>query len=80
MHSVAAGDRAGGSAQPGSRTALTRARRAAVYSFNPASATLARHPVPAYSTPWWVTAGQGEVWVALGTEAQGGLTEVDTVG
>ncbi|MGH3258921.1 MAG: hypothetical protein ACRDOU_26565, partial [Streptosporangiaceae bacterium] len=52
----------------------------AVYSFNPASATFAKHPVPARSTPWWVTAGQGGVWVALGSDAQGGLTEVDTVG
>ncbi|MGH3417242.1 MAG: virginiamycin B lyase family protein, partial [Actinocrinis sp.] len=52
---------------------------AAVYSFDPASATFARHPVPAHSSPWWVAAGQDEVWVALGTEAQGGLTEVDAV-
>ncbi|MGH3250872.1 MAG: virginiamycin B lyase family protein, partial [Trebonia sp.] len=52
---------------------------AAVYSFNPASGTFTKHPVPASSNPWWVTAGQGKVWVALSSDAQGGLTELDAV-
>ncbi|MGH3282203.1 MAG: virginiamycin B lyase family protein, partial [Trebonia sp.] len=52
---------------------------AAVYSFDPATATFAKHPVPAHSNPWWVTADQNEVWVALSSNAQGGLTELDVV-
>lgn len=52
---------------------------AAVYSFNPATAAFAAHPLPAGSDPWWVAASRAHVWVALSSAAQGGLSELDAV-
>lgn len=52
---------------------------AAVYSFDPATAAFAGHRLPAESNPWWVAAGPAHVWVALSSDARGGLTELDAV-
>jgi virginiamycin B lyase len=51
-----------------------------IFSFDPGDATFTRHPVPPASNPWWVTASQNEVWVALSSDGQGGLTAWDGAG
>lgn len=51
----------------------------AVYAFDPGTAAFAEHQLPAGSAPWWVAAGQGHVWVALSSDARGGLSELDAV-
>ena len=50
---------------------------AAVYSFDPATASFAEHRFPAGSGPWWVAAGPAHVWVAWSSDAPGGLSELD---
>jgi virginiamycin B lyase len=46
----------------------------AVYSFNPTNTSFTKHPVPAHSNPWWVTADGNQIWVALSSNTQGALT------